>query len=752
MRGPKNARRVAVLLMYFCSCIWAQAATTVLPDRFGFEKEHHLEKREWTIHDIVEVRRITEVALSDDAEQVAFVIKQSSLALDTLRYGLYIADVGRPGSARKIAESFYLAELSHHPHSKLWTVRADFGAGVQLYDIDDRGGFHALVNVPDTVLDGGYEGITGLDEPRQTGIFSYQWSPDGSFLWYSRPRVRAPKFRKALRARGIEYDDRTMDEMSFFKDSTELEGNELHLLNAASEKDKLLLFARSSSATDNTTFRVSADTISWAPDSRHIQYLSQREGQGDTGVDYSLASIDVRTGQSQLWSSQSSIYEMFSAQPMPNGRDHLVVRWQGAERHLVIVGPEGILSQDFGAVSFRSIVKAWWNSTGDFVLTVRLNDRNGLVHYSAATGELKSFSHITDHLDHCAFSKDLERGVCVRESLMLPPELVVVFQDGHVETLARPNQKYDALRPFRIAYATWTNRFGHPNDGYITYPRNYVRGLHYPVVCITHGNAARNTFVDEQIQWEYPTQVLAERGYFVLSVNEPRPGAEMQDAEVARIYGGRNVNIKKMQFATGFDAVAGMEAALQSLIDSGDADQQKTAIAGFSRGSQVVNLVMTQSKMFHAASSGEGGYLNAGAFWESGFAIARAQYDALFGGSPYDPEALENYRAFSPSFRAREFAGPLLQQYASASAGAGLELYELLQQARIPTELVFYPHEAHVFYQPSHQAAAMQLNIDWFDYWLLGKSNKDANTTERYEKWDTMRKVWIATKKAASSQ
>jgi hypothetical protein len=65
---------------------------------------------------------------------------------------------------------------------------------------------------------------------------------------------------------------------------------------------------------------------------------------------------------------------------------------------------------------------------------------------------------------------------------------------------------------------------------------------------------------------------------------------------------------------------------------------------------------------------------------------------------------------------------------------------------------VFYPHEAHVFYQPSHQAAAMQLNIDWFDYWLLGKSNKDANTTERYEKWDTMRKVWIATKKAASSQ
>ena len=716
----------------------------MLPGRFDLEQKPRAQTREWTIADIVEVRRITEVAMAENAEEVAFIVKQSSLALNTIRYGLYIADVSRPGSANKIAESSYLAELSHHPHSKMWTVRADFGIGVQLYDIDDSGQFRALVSVRDTVLDGGYEGITNLDEPRQSGVFSYQWSPDGSCLWYSRPRVFAPKLRQRLRANGIEYDDRTMDFMSFVKDSTEFEGTELHVLDVASGKDKLLVFTPSSAATDNKTFRVAAGTISWAPDSRHIQYLSEGVGHGSTGIDYALVSIDVSSGQSQQWSSQGSIYEMFSAQPMPNGRDHLVIRWLNEKHHLVAVGLEGQLLKDFGEVSFRSIVRAWWSSRGDFVLSVRLNNRNGLERYSSSTRELKSFGNTSDHLDNCVFSNNLGRGFCVRESLTLAPELVTISQEGHIETLVRPNSKYNEIRPLRTVYATWTNRFGHPNDGYITYPRNYVHGNRYPVVCITHGNAARNTFVDEQIQWEYPTQVLAERGYLVLSVNEPRAGAEMQDAEVARIYGGSNVSIKKMQLATGLDAVASMEAALQSLIDSGDADPKETAIAGFSRGSQIVNLAMTQSKMFHAASSGEGGYLNAGAFWEWGGASIRAQYTALFGGSPYDAEALENYRAFSPSFRARECAGPFLQQYAAETAGAGLELYELLQQAGIPTELVFYPHEAHVFYQPNHQAAAMQLNIDWFDYWLLGKkSNTDEIMAAPYGKWDEMRKAWL---------
>jgi acetyl esterase/lipase len=151
---------------------------------------------------------------------------------------------------------------------------------------------------------------------------------------------------------------------------------------------------------------------------------------------------------------------------------------------------------------------------------------------------------------------------------------------------------------------------------------------------------------------------------------------------------------------------------------------------------------MTQSKLFHVASSGEGGFLNAGGFWEWGSAVNRARYIALFGGSPYDSGASENYRAFSPSFRVGEFAGPFLQQFASADAVAGLELYELLQETTIPNELVIYPHEAHVFYRPSHQAAAMKLNIAWFDYWLLGIRSTDMMMVPWYERWDIMKKKW----------
>jgi hypothetical protein len=67
----------------------------------------------------------------------------------------------------------------------------------------------------------------------------------------------------------------------------------------------------------------------------------------------------------------------------------------------------------------------------------------------------------------------------------------------------------------------------------------------------------------------------------------------------------------------------------------------------------------------------------------------------LLGGSPFDPVAYPNYLAFAASARAKNFAGPLLQQFTLADAHSAVEMDQLLKDAGVPTELNFYPSEAH---------------------------------------------------------
>jgi dipeptidyl aminopeptidase/acylaminoacyl peptidase len=340
---------------------------------------------------------------------------------------------------------------------------------------------------------------------------------------------------------------------------------------------------------------------------------------------------------------------------------------------------------------------------------------------------------------------EVGQAFCVRESLTLAPEIVAVSTEtGAMRTLVRPNSRYDEIIPLRSEKLEWVNRYGNRNDGYLTYPRNFDSHQRYPVILVTHSGDAYNRFAAADFQWEFPVQVFAEQGYLVLSVNEPRASAKTQAARESFDGTGAKVGVELQQFAHGFDAIASMEVALQSVIDRGIADPARTGIAGYSRGSEVTELVMTQSKLFKVASDGDAGGWNAGVFWAYGSLEYRHSYELLYGGSPYDPRYLENYRRYSPSMRVAEFAGPLLQQFTAANAPVGLELHSLLQDAGVPTELVSFPHESHIFWQPRHRFYAMQRNLDWFDYWLLGKRRAGAEEAAQYARWDEMAKKWTA--------
>jgi dipeptidyl aminopeptidase/acylaminoacyl peptidase len=724
-----------------------------LPARFDAvtDAAHGEAPRPWSTADIVEVRRITHTAISDRTRQVAFVVKQSFVDSDDIRYGLYLVEPqGR--SAKKLVEAAYLDQLSWHPASDLWTVRGDFGSGIQLYDVDSSGKTHSLVVNPRMLMVGGTaESVVAgaADEGlRQTGIASYQWAPDGSALWYSIYRVRDPVERQGMAMQGVVFDDREMDIHAFLNDPTMVLGNELHVLRPVDGNDRTVLFVPGGLRA-GVMFSRPDGSANWESDSQHIQYTLWLS-KPDASVDFSRWSIDVASGVAHQLAG-NTLNDVFDAVPAPDGRGYLTVKTIAESHDLMQVQDGAEVVKDYGKVDFLRIGTgfgsgAWSDLNGHrLILGVSYSNHHGLVTIPASRAG-RSLEQVADDLNRCSFVKDISYGVCVRESVRTAPELVEVWmKHGTVVPAIRINPRYSHIRPLRIEPAIWTNRYGNRSDGYITYPGSYVDGQKYPTIVVTHDVGARNDFCNAGFQWEFPIQVLADRGYLVLSVNEPQATAKTLAASKAREGLQAKQSVADVQFAEAFNAVATMEAALTAAVENGLADPEKTGIAGYSRGAEIVEWVMTQSKLFHAAIEGDAGGLMAGHYGLA-WTPMRAYYRQLYGGSPFDQGAAENHLRLSFSFRSKEVAGPYLQLFSKGAGVVGLELHALLRDAGIPTDLIFFPNESHIFWNPRHQSAAMEHSIDWFDYWLLNKRNPEPGYQDQYARWDAMASTWKGSK------
>jgi hypothetical protein len=254
---------------------------------------------------------------------------------------------------------------------------------------------------------------------------------------------------------------------------------------------------------------------------------------------------------------------------------------------------------------------------------------------------------------------------------------------------------------------------------------------------VTHGQDAANLFAWDGFQWEFPIQVFAEEGYFVLSVNEARRSLHA----APYMKGAAKLSTSELWFANSVNPMASVEAAVESLIAGGQADPHEIGIAGYSYGAETISFVISHSQVFEAASIGDDSWWDAGGYW-GGEAIDRYAYDNLFGGPPFDPQAYANYVKYSPSARAGDISCPVLQEFSGHQAHEALELNELLLHAHIPTELVIYPHEAHILYGPRDRAMAMQRNLDWFNYWLLGQRESHPADAGEYKVWKEMAVQW----------
>ncbi|MBL8271690.1 prolyl oligopeptidase family serine peptidase [Steroidobacter sp.] len=702
------------------------------------------DQRGWTVRDIVETGHITSTALDEQRRRVAFVFKRGSVDQGKVRFSLYVVAADGSAAPRKMFEADYLDDVAARPNSDRWTVRADLGQGVQLYELDEQGGVRPVVVTEQTGAVGGFGGLlqTSHDETRQTGVVSYGWSPDGSALWYSRLRLRSPAEKHAVANAGVVYNSATMSSLQFHKDLPAMAGTELRLWQP--NQDRLLTHVPAGAMDD--FLRFSRDSVSWSGDGKRLQY-SDSDSTKDGRREFLRMSVDIASGKSQRAANAGALEAMY-ASALPDGNSFLTVRDEGKGRRLVQLDLAGKVLKDHGTVEYLRLGGSFgssWSAKGNrAVLGVFYRDHNGLMLFPEVPANA-AWAKRRDHLSNCTFSQDLAYGTCVRESLTEPQELVAIVPDrGEMTTIARPNAALDEIEPLRSERREWTGKSGGVSDGYVTYPRNFVSGKRYPVMVVTHGGDARNRFAYFGFQAEAPVQVFAESGYVVLSVNDPITNARTRQSRDKFLHTDGNADVEAMQFYKHIEPLEGLEAAVQWAVDAGIADATQAGIAGYSRGCEMVEYALSQSKTFKAGANGDAGGWGPGGFWFTGSDNIVGLYRGMFGGSPYDARAVDNYRKHSAVFRAEQFSGALLQQSAARSAMFGLELHMMLREAKVPNEFVFFPEEAHIFWHPQRRAAAMNRSLDWFNYWLLGKRDASPDKLDQYARWDAMANEWRA--------
>ncbi|MBW4050304.1 MAG: prolyl oligopeptidase family serine peptidase [Proteobacteria bacterium] len=711
--------------------------------------------RPWTVGDIVQIRRIEGTAVLGSSQVAAFIVEAPSLADDRNHYALYKVS---PGNApRLLVRAAFMRNLEWRPGTMDWTMRADFGHGVQLYEVTEAGLVKPLLVVKPAVIVGGYDGLISGDEtePRETGVLSYQWAPDGRHFWYSRVRLRSAEQAKAL-SHGIVYDDATMSGLMppDFRRQIHYSRSELHAVDVQTGADQLVA-SDSVPIVDGFNFRYSYHSVQWV-DSSILQYrlLSFPNGYWTN----TLRRFDLVNGKAgRIQMPFADLSRVAVSVPVPNG----FITWRKTARgaRLQEVTAAGKVVRDFGPANFRYLSPGgvffrggtWMDRDGHhwiFAVSHQGGATDGLVFFPSTPAD-RQIQNVKSSLNDCAFNTKLTWGICNRESLTQPPELVSVSPStGKVGVLARPDARYENIAPLRSVALRWRNRFGYSNTGYVTYPRGYISGRAYPAILVTHSINAANLFAWDGFQWEFPIQVFAEEGYLVLSVNEPKPPRHA--APPPYLKGAASSSRTALWFSNFIDQMSSMEAAVDSLVKAGLINPTEVGLCGYSRGEELSSFIMTHSRVFRAASFGDDTLYDAGNYW--GGLFIRRQYDNLFGGSPFDPKAFPNYLKYSPSARASDFAGPVLQQESGYVAYEAGELNELLLEARIPTELVSYPHEAHIFYDPRDRAMAMRRNLDWFNYWLRGRRALHPADQGEYARWDAMANRWAACKSACRAK
>ena len=313
--------------------------------------------------------------------------------------------------------------------------------------------------------------------------------------------------------------------------------------------------------------------------------------------------------------------------------------------------------------------------------------------------------HAFGNFPNFALSKDDKFAAAIRSSYNSPPE-VFVGLPGEWRQLTSDNATLSANWG-KAKSVEWTNE-GFNIQGWLVPPAKVEVGTKYPMVVLIHGGPSSVTTS------EWPASVgmsraiiaaLSVRGYYVLLPN-PR-GSYGQGEDFTR------ANVKDFGGGDLRDMLAGLDVVIKKY----PIDPARLGVTGWSYGGFMTMWTVTQTNRFRAAVAGAGI-----ANWQSyyGQNLIDQWMIPFFGASVYDDPAV--YEKSSPIRFIKDVKTHTLvvvgERDAECPASQSYEFWHALKTLGVPTKLIIYPGEGHLFIEPKNQADRMDQTVAWFDKYL----------------------------------
>ena len=669
------------------------------------------------LRDVLALREITEQRISPDGRTVAFAIKEADLAANDYNSSLYVVATrgNAPPKLLLRAKSF---------SNVRWTPRGDA--------ITYLSGAGKLSRVWKVVPNGG-EPTTLFTHPES--ITQFEWSPDGNSLAFVSVEPVQEAETAAAAEKGVVYNDHlAFPFWDFVSRSWVKKPTRVWL--RVHDKGFRKLWEQEPSIYSFESFSISK--LAWAPDAEKLAVVfnASAASSKDAAVAFNsgiglislqggglvpLPSTSAWQGEPS-WSPDSQSIAFLSevetqGKPRDGFRGTLLVHRLGDDKPPFEVTPNVEVS--YGT-------QIWWSKDAQrLVLAMESRERSALHEVPAGGGPIVQISRGGDHLSSFSLRADQATASCIVQGPMKAPEIgTLVPANGTMKTLTAVNAAFDHIGLGEVSRITWKNRYGWETNGFLIKPIGFREGSRYPFLLILYG--FRGQFIT-QAEWitSYPAQVFAANGFAVLLMNQPKE------------YGWRYGNFEQFAFDRDYNALASIEAAVDAVVQMGVADPKRTGIMGWSYGSELTNLTLTHNKVFAAASASSGGANNPGEYWLSGQPFQH-YIEGTMGGSPYG-EYDKRFDDLSTVRQAHRVSAPLLIESAAQEMLHSLEFYTALRRLDKPVELIIYPDEGHIYSQPKHRLASMERNLDWFSFWLLGRTDPDPGKREQYARWTAMK-------------
>ena len=301
-----------------------------------------------------------------------------------------------------------------------------------------------------------------------------------------------------------------------------------------------------------------------------------------------------------------------------------------------------------------------------------------------------------------SFSRDGTVSAVVRQAASTPPE-VWAGPMGSWKQLTHVNA---------TTHATWgESRNVHWKNGdtrvqgWLMLPKDYDPTKKYPLVVSVHGGPSWGCLSQWQAGKMGDMTAGSLLGWFVLCPN-PRGSYGQGEAFTQG-------NIKDFGNGDYKDIMAGVDAMIQQF----PIDPKRIGLRGHSYGGYMAMWAETQTTRFAAVVAGAGL-----ADWLSYY----GQNDIdewmipFFGASVYDDPAV--YQRSDPIRFVKNVKTPTLilvgDRDGEVPMPQSIEWYHALQAMKVPTQMVVYPNEGHVFYRPADARDYSLRSLQWFEEWF----------------------------------